>query len=266
MKKKDEQIKKLFHEEKTMILAYDQGFEHGPTDFNLKNINPEHIMNIALTEKFNALAVQTGIAEKYYSGKNKTVPLIVKINGKTKLSKEDPLSLQHTSVEYASKLGACAVGYTIYIGSKHEQQMLTEFGKICEDAHKLGLLAICWMYPRGSNIENEESTEILAYGARVAMELGADIIKIKYNGDKEGLKWIVNAAGKAKIVIAGGSKASDYDFLKMTREVLDAGASGLAVGRNIWQHTNPKIMSKALKEVIFNNKTPEEAIILAKSS
>jgi len=260
LKKKSDRVDTLFHKGKVLILAYDQGLEHGPTDFNLLNIDPQYIMDVGLEGRFSAIAAQAGIAEKYHVDHYKDVPLIVKLNGKTKLSKEDPLSLQHTSVDYAEKLGAIAVGYTIYLGSNHEQQMLVEFGKICEEAHQKGLLAICWMYPRGSNIQEEESTETIAYGTRVAMELGADIIKIKYNGDQEGLRWIVKAAGKAKVVIAGGSKKTDYEFMQMTREVIDAGAAGLAVGRNIWQHKNPLLMAKVLKEIIFNNKKPQEIL------
>lgn len=260
LKKKREHVESIFKQDKTLILAYDQGFEHGPTDFNLLNIDPGYIFDIGLEGAFSAMAVQAGIAEKYHVGPYKDIPLIVKLNGKTKLSKEDPVSLQHTSVEYAESIGAIAVGYTIYLGSEHEQQMLVEFGKICEEAHQKGLLAICWMYPRGKNILEEDSTETIAYGARVAMELGADIIKVKYNGDKEGLRWIVKAAGKAKVVIAGGSKKKDYEFLEMTREIIDAGAAGLAVGRNIWQHQNPLLMAKALKQIIYQNKKPEEVV------
>ena len=106
-----------------MILAYDQGLEHGPTDFNDKNIDPSYIIEIANKGKFNGLVLQKGIAEKYYRGK---VPLILKLNGKTNLLKGEPIAKQLCSVKEAIELGAKAVGYTIYVGSIHEPEMFKE--------------------------------------------------------------------------------------------------------------------------------------------
>ena len=238
---------------KCLILAYDQGFEHGPVDFNEKNVNPDYVFDIALEGRYNALAVQAGIAEKHHNRHYKDVHILIKLNGKSKYDSRDPLALQHTSVKYAASLGAVAVGYTIYLGSIHEQKMFAEFGRICEEAHMLGLPVVCWMYPRGSNISNDLDTETLAYGVRIASELGADIIKIKFNNDIEGLKWIVKAAGRAKIVIAGGNKQSEGDFLTMVKTIMDAGAIGLAVGRNVWQHQNPLELTNNIKKIIFSD-------------
>jgi class I fructose-bisphosphate aldolase len=137
--------------------------------------------------------------------------------------------------------------------------MFKEFGKICEDAHSAGIPVICWMYPRGLNVTNEFATETLAYAARVAMELGADIVKLKFNQDVEAMKWVVKCAGKTKVVIAGGPLVSENDFAKMTYDSIQSGAIGLAVGRNVWQDKTPMVLTKALKEIIFNDKTPGEA-------
>jgi fructose-bisphosphate aldolase, class I len=113
------------------------------------------------------------------------------------------------------------------------------------------------MYPRGMNVQNEFSTEILAYAARVAMELGADIVKLKNNGDTEAMKWIVKCAGKTKVVIAGGPHVSEQDFEKLTYDSICSGAIGMAVGRNVWQDKTPLVLTKALKEIIFHGKSPE---------
>jgi class I fructose-bisphosphate aldolase len=249
----------LIHNGKSMILAYDQGFEHGPMDFNIKNIDPQYIMDIALEGRYNALAVQTGIAEKYHLLHYREIPMLIKLNAKTRYDNQDPLSSQHTSVAHAANLGAKAVGYTIYLGSTHEQKMFAEFGKITEQAHSVGLPVVCWMYPRGPSIHNETSTDTLAYGARVAMELGSDIVKLKFNDDVEGMRWVIKSAGRTKVVAAGGSKENDIDFLKTAERALRAGATGVAVGRNIWQNERPLEISKALKDIIFNNLTAEEA-------
>lgn len=256
--KKKDLLSKITKNGKCLILAYDQGFEHGPTDFDITNVDPDYIFRIALEGGYSALAVQAGIAEKYMKPEYKNIPLVIKLNGKTSYLKGDPLSVQHTSVKYALKLGASAVGYTIYFGSAFEQTMFKEFAGICEEAHSAGIPVICWMYPRGANVSNEFSTEVLAYAARVAMELGADIVKLKNNGDKEAMKWIVKCAGKTKVVIAGGPHVSEQDFEKMTYDSISAGAIGMAVGRNVWQDKTPMVLTKALKEIVFNGKSSEE--------
>ena len=142
-------ISKLLYKNKALFLAYDQGLEHGPTDFNAHNVDPEFIMHLAFEGRFSAVACGPGIAEKYYEGMYRDVPLIVKLNGKTRLAKIDPISRQFCSVERAIKLGASAVGYTVYDGSPNEPAMFQEFGKVVEQAHNYGLPVVVWMYPRG---------------------------------------------------------------------------------------------------------------------
>jgi class I fructose-bisphosphate aldolase len=183
--------KKLFTKGKTLILAYDQGMEHGPTDFNDKNVDPNYVIKIAKEGKFSALAVQKGIAEKYNSEIRKSkIPLIVKLNGKTSLVKGDPVSRQLTTVKEAKKLGAKGVGYTIYIGSKHEEEMFMEVENITREAHKRGLPVVIWMYPRGEGTKGKKDTELMAYATRVALELGVDVVKVQPKGKLKDMSWV----------------------------------------------------------------------------
>ena len=235
---------------KSVLLAYDQGLEHGPsTDFNDRNVNPSTIMEIATKGGFNGIIFQKGLAERYYDGK---VPLIVKLNGRSSLPKGEPLSRQVCSVEYAVSLGAKAVGYTIYLGSSFEPEMFAEFGHIQEQAHERGLAAIAWVYPRGAAIQNDTSKEIVSYAARAALELGADAAKIKYTGDRQSFSWAIRAAGKMPVFMSGGPKApDDATFLSHVAGAMGAGATGLAVGRNVWQNPDPMAMAKALKSLVI---------------
>ena len=247
-----------------LLLAYDQGLEHGPSDFNLNNVDPDYIIQIGIKGGYKGLILQKGTAEYYHENYSKKIPLIVKLNGKTNIPQIEPVSRQICSVKKAVDLGADAVGYTIYIGSENEPEIFKEFGQIQEKAHDYGLPVIAWMYPRGKAISNDLDTNLLAYAARIGLELGADILKMKYNGDKEGLKWIVKCAGKAKISIAGGHKADEKEFLTELKDALGAGAVGMAVGRNVWQHNKPLSITKAIKKIIFENKSVKEAIKLLK--
>ena len=237
-------------EGRSMLLAYDQGLEHGPSlDFNDRNVNPAMIMETASKGRFNGVVFQKGVAERYYDGK---VPLIVKLNGKTSLPKGEPISRQVCSVEQAVSLGAKGVGYTIYLGSSFEADMLAEFGRIQEQAHERGIPAIAWIYPRGAAVQNDTSKEIVAYAARTGLELGADAVKIKYTGDSASFSWAVKAAAGVKVFMSGGPKApTDDDFIRQVKGVIDAGATGLAVGRNVWQNQDPLAMADKLRKVIF---------------
>jgi class I fructose-bisphosphate aldolase len=251
---------KLLKNGKSLMLAYDQGLEHGPTDFNLKNVDPKYIMDIALEGRFNAIIVQSGIAEKYYHEAYQQVPLVVKLNGKTSIPHITPISKQVCSVDRAMKLGADAVGYTIYDGSEREPEIFSEFGKVVEQAHDYGVPVIAWMYPRGQFVKNDVTTDILSYSSRIGLELGADFVKLKYNDDPEAYKWVVASAGRTRVLAAGGSKLSSKQFLKRSHEILQTGVSGFAIGRNIWQDPRPFSLAQALREIVFKNKKVEDVL------
>lgn len=245
-------LSKITKEGKALFLAYDQGLEHGPTDFDDENVDPEKVLEIADSGYFTGVILQKGIAEKYFFGKNYKVPLIVKLNGKTNLVKdEDPYSPQVCSVAEALSYGAKAVGYTVYLGSEFEPQMIKEFGQIEQDAEEAGIPVIGWMYPRGRNVPDENDPKIVAYAARVGLELGADIIKVRYTGDLASFKWVVQSAGETKVVVMGGSKENEEVFLEKVKAVMEAGAIGMAVGRNVWQSSEPLVIAKKIADIIW---------------
>ena len=128
---------------------------------------------------------------------------------------------------------------------------MKEFARIEEKAHAKGLPVITWIYPRGAAIKNDVSREMMAYAARTGLELGADIIKMKSSGKLPDLKWAVKAAGRTKVIISGGSKKSEKDFLNGVRTVMKSGAAGMAIGRNVWQHPKPLELAKKLRGIVF---------------
>jgi len=245
-------LNKITKKGKALFLAYDQGLEHGPTDFNNRNVDPNYIIKIARVGKFTGIVFQKGISEKYNKEiKKSKIPLIIKLNGKTNLFKGEPISKQLCTVEEAVKLGAAAVGYTIYIGSNYEDEMLQEFENIQREAHRKNLPVIVWVYPRGKSVLGKSKKELMAYACRVGLEIGADIIKIQYNGNPKNLKWAVKSAGKTKVVIAGGIKKNEKELLKQVEEIINSGAIGLAIGRNVWQAEKPLEITKKIKKVIW---------------
>lgn len=246
-------LNKISKKEKMMFLAYDQGLEHGPTDFNDKNVEPKYIIDIARWGGFTGLIFQKGIAEKYSSEiKRFGVPLIVKLNGKTNLRKGEPISLAICSVDEAVKLGAVGIGYTIYIGSSFESEMLEEAGGIIEEAHEKGLPVIVWVYPRGAGVKGKKKRDLMAYASRVGLEIGADVVKLQSTGEKRDVGWAVDSAGKCKVVIAGGKKRSEEKLVKEIKDAVKVGCSGVAIGRNVWQSKEPLKVAEKLRKVIWD--------------
>lgn len=246
-------VNKILKNGKGLILAYDHGFEYGPTVFNDNSSDPNWILEIAESGHFTGFVCHKGIAAKYYDPKVNKVPLILKLNGNTAYhKKEEPISLQNCSVDEAIRLGAQAVGYTIYVGSEYEQEMIKEFAEIEDEAHVKGLIVMAWMYPMGSHIKSATERDILAYAGRLGMELNADVVNLRYTGERQSFEWVIKNAGKTKVFVVGGPRTDTvYQVLDSAHEMMEAGASGIIIGRNIWQSKRPYEVAEQLAKAIY---------------
>ena len=247
---------------KLLVLAYDHGLEHGPSDFEPvpETMDPGTVFEIATHEAVTGLAVQKGVAETYYPSYDDQVNLVAKLNGTSNLWMGEYDSAVNWSVDYAVDLGADAIGYTLYGGSNHEVEMAEEFRDLQEQARANDLPIIMWSYPRGQGVKNDTKESVIAYASRLALELGADVAKVKYPGSAEAMEWVADAAGPVKVIMSGGSKTSDRAFLESVKSVMDAGGAGLAVGRNVWQRENATGMLDALEAVIFEETSVDDAL------
>jgi class I fructose-bisphosphate aldolase len=242
------------------LLPIDQGLEHGPRDFfpNPPAKDPEFQLRLAKEGHFSGIVFQIGIAEKYMRQYAGEVPLILKLNGKTEIpSDKAPISPCLASVEDAVRLGADAVGYTLYVGTPLQAEDFVQFRLVREDAERYQMPLIVWAYPRGEAIEakgGRDSFYAVDYAARVANELGADIVKVnvpKINPEKdanapkpyntlhvsveEATRMVVESAGKALVLFSGGEMLGEGDVIGRARVGMEAGATGLIFGRNVWQ-------------------------------
>jgi len=240
-----------------LFLPYDQGLEHGPRDFfaNPVSSDPRYILRLAVEGGFNGIAIQIGLAEKFYWDFAGEVPLVLKLNGKTEIPPDDEaLSPLHASVEDAVRLGADAVGYTMYVGTPAQERDFAQYRSVRRDAHRLGMPLIVWAYPRGSAIEakgGKSSFYAVDYAARTASELGADVVKVNFpkpdlrKGVKppydaefsaqQAVNAVVASANRTLVLISGGERAGDEAMLDKARLSMEAGATGLIFGRNVWQ-------------------------------
>jgi len=240
-----------------IFLPYDQGLEHGPRDFfaNPAASDPKYIIGLALEGGFNGIAIQIGLAEKFYWDYAGEVPLVLKLNGKTDIpSAIDPLSPVNATVEDAVRLGADAVGYTLYVGSPAQERDFGQYLRVREDAQRLGMPLIVWSYPRGAAIDakgGKDSFYAVDYAARTASELGADVVKVNFPhpekqtgaaepylsefSPQQAIDTVVRSANRTLLLVSGGERAGDEAMLEKARQSMEAGATGLIFGRNVWQ-------------------------------
>ncbi len=263
-----------------MFLPIDQGIEHGPRDFfpNPASKDPEYQFKLAAEAGYSAIACQIGFATKYYPDYAGQVPLLLKLNGKTDIpSSDEAFSAVNASVEDAVRLGADAVGYTLYVGSPRQDEDLRQLGEVREECDRYGMPLVIWSYPRGRDIEakgGQTSFYAIDYAARMAMEMGADIVKInmpKIVPEKEAMtpapypdldidqaeaiRQCIESAGRALVVLSGGSKISDEQLLSQTKLVMEAGGSGVIYGRNVWQreHDAATEIIEQIKETLISS-------------
>ncbi len=242
-----------------MLLPIDQGLEHGPIDFfdNPDALDTDWVLRLAVEGKFSGIAYHIGLAEKYHKQYAGRVPLVLKINGKTNVPPDDEsFSPLTSSVEDAVRLGASAVGYTLYVGSPAQDIDIAQANEVRRECERYGMPLIVWSYPRGSAIKakgGQDSLYAVDYAARVACEIGADIVKINvpkaeeataaapkpYNtltmSEADGLRKVVKSAGRTLVLVSGGSKMGDDDTIHKARLAMETGCVGLIFGRNMWQ-------------------------------
>jgi len=242
---------------RALFLPYDQGMEHGPRDFfaNPASGDPRYILRLAIEGGFNGIAMQIGVAEKFFWDFAGEIPLILKLNGKTDIPPDDePLSPVQATVADAVRLGADAVGYTLYVGSPSAAADFEQFRVIREDAQRLGMPVIVWAYPRGAAVAAKggpTSFYAVDYAARVACELGADVVKVNFPnpkaqvgvkppydgafGTQQAIDAVVRSANRTLVIISGGEMTDDATMVSIARQSMTAGATGLIFGRNVWQ-------------------------------
>jgi fructose-bisphosphate aldolase, class I len=257
-----------------IFLPYDHGLEHGPRDFAgcPESGDPRHVIRLAVEGGFNGIALQVGLAGKFYWEFAGEVPLVLKLNGKTDIpSPADPVSPVNATVEEAVRLGADAVGYTLYVGTPGQERDFAQYLRVRADAERLGMPLIVWAYPRGAAIDakgGRDSFYAVDYAARTASELGADMVKVNfpqaakrdgvpepYRGEAsplQAIEAVVRSAGRSLLLVSGGEHAGREAMLEKARESMEAGATGLIFGRNVFQRGHDESLSfvTQLKEAL----------------
>jgi len=242
---------------KTVIIPMDHGVTVGPID-GLTDMRDA--VSKVVAGGANAILMHKGVVRAGHRGAGKDVGLIIHLSGGTSLSPDPNAKELVCTVEEAITLGADAVSVHINLGAPTDKEMLWQLGYVSRQCSDWQMPLVAMMYTRGPKIKDEYDVNNVKHAARVGAELGADIVKVPYTGSVETFTEVVDGC-PVPVVIAGGPKMdSDEDIFRMVEGALAAGAAGLSIGRNAFQHKNPGKIVGALCKMVHKAASIEDAV------
>ncbi len=243
------------NDRRTIIVPMDHGVTVGPID---GLIDMGKTVDMVAEGGANAVLGHVGLALHGHRGKGRDIGLILHLSASTMLGCDPNAKVLVNTVRRAIRMGADAVSVHINIGAETEPQMLSDLGAVSDECGYWGMPLVAMMYPRGPKIEDECDVEVVKLAARVGAELGADLVKTNYTGDPESFAQVVEGC-TVPVVIAGGTKGDDTHILKCIEGAMQAGAAGISIGRNAFQHENPRAFVRAAAMIVHEDKSANEA-------
>jgi len=263
---------------KLMVLAVDQGFEHGPDRsfaINPDSLHPHYHFQLAVDAGLSGYAAPLGWLEAGADTFAGAVPTILKMNSSNALLNKNAVPDQAitATVQDALRLGCSAIGFTIYPGSDASLDMFEEIREIALEAKACGLAVVIWSYARGNMTkEGETAIDVISYGAHMAALLGAHIIKVKLptahlefpeakkNYQTHAIKidtltdrvhHVVDCCFKGRriVIFSGGESKGTDSVLEDGRSIQAGGGYGSIIGRNCFQRPRTEAM-KMLSDLV----------------
>ena len=264
-------MRRFFKRGRALIVPMDHALYSGP----VKGIE-DMIGLVSMISKTEAdgILVTPGIL-KHLEKVIGDLSVVLRIDGThTKLGSHLERIDLITTVEHALKIGADMVVVNVFVGVENEDRLLAKLGSVATACREYGIPLMAEMIPNsilthhyakgGKEKDNNRITEDIKLVSRLGAEIGADVIKTHYSGTIDGFKQIT-AATPVPIVIAGGPKANgDKGFLQQVKDAITAGAEGICIGRNVWQHTKTRKMLKALSAIVHDEMKVDESMRLLK--
>ncbi|MGD1004090.1 MAG: 2-amino-3,7-dideoxy-D-threo-hept-6-ulosonate synthase [Methanoregulaceae archaeon] len=245
---------------KTVIVPMDHGVSNGPID---GLIDLGQAVNLVAEGGANAVIGHMGLALYGHRQSGRDVGLILHLSASTAIGPDPNDKVLVNSVTNALKMGADAVSMHINIGADSEARMLSDLGTIAVECMEWGMPLLAMMYPRGKKIKIENDVDQVKLAARVAAELGADIVKTVYTGDPDSFREVTRGC-PVPVVVAGGSKTDDRTTLELIEGAMAGGAAGISIGRNAFQHRMPDRFVRAAACIVHEGKTVDDAMKLLK--
>jgi len=241
---------------RSVIVPMDHGITMGPIA-GLADMKTT--VNNVVRGGANAIVLHKGIVAAGHRRRGKDIGLIIHLSASTTISPDPNQKIPVCTVEEAIKLGADAVSIHVNLGAETETAMLEHFGATAKKCQEWGMPLLAMIYTRGEKIDNPFDVKYVKHAARVGAELGADVVKCVYTGSIETFREVVDGC-PVPVVIAGGEKMeTERELFKMVADALEAGAAGVSIGRNVFQHATPMKMVAAIGRIVHRKASVEEA-------
>jgi len=242
---------------RTVIVPMDHGVTVGPIP---GIVNMREMVNAMAEGGANAVLGHMGLPLHGHRRYGKDVGLILHLSGSTVWSPDPNAKVLVNTVSNALKNGADGVSVHVNIGARNEADMLRDLGEVSVACMEWGMPLLAMMYTRGEKFTSESSVAGVRHAARIAAELGADLVKVNYTGSRATFARVVEGC-PIPVLIAGGEKAKDdRQILSAVKGALDAGARGVCIGRNAWQHRRPARFVRAVCAMVHENATVAQAM------
>jgi len=252
---KQVRLSRITKNERMLCIPMDHSFTIGPV-VGLEN--PEEMVVKVAKGGATAFLVHKGVIKSLK--KPAPIGMIMHVSASTNLSMAPNRKMLNSSVLEGLRLGADAISIHVNMGSKEEPEMLEQLGMVADQCDEYQVPFIAMMYPRGENIKDPTDPDVVAHVARVGAESGADIVKTVYTGDAESFSEVVRKC-PVPVVLAGGAKVeTDAEILKLADDVMEAGAMGVTFGRNVFQHRDPTLITRAIRRIVIDRSSVEEAM------
>ena len=247
---KDRRLRRLFRGKEGRCLLVP--LDHGPWLGPIAGIErPRSVVQKVLAGGANALLVSPGVARVVEPSMGPEVGIVLRVSISLGLAPEAKQETPVATVETALCLDADAVAVSIFFGRGQEIVTMRFLGELTEQCNRFGMPVLAEMMP---TMDDTYDPKAIAHAARIGFEMGADIIKTNYCGDVAEFKHVVSSS-PVPIVVAGGPKKDNGSdgTLQMVREIIEAGAAGVAIGRRVWQAENPQAVVQAIHRILFPN-------------
>jgi len=235
---------------RTVMLAVDHGYFQGPTtglEKPRETITP-------LVPYADCLMLTRGVLRTSVEP-DVNVPIVLRVSGGTSILKELSNEGIITSTEEAIRLNASGMALSIFVGGENEKQTLLNLSKLVDAGEQYGIPVLA---VTAVGKEMTRDARYLGLACRIAAELGAHLVKTYYC---EGFQKVVDGC-PVPVVIAGGKKLPEREALELAYNAIHAGAVGVDMGRNIFQSESPVAMIRAVRSIVHENATVDEAYAL----
>ena len=238
--------------------------DHGASDWPVPGLQDIDGLVAALSEGgADAIVAQKGLISHLLRTDNApAIGLVAHLSVSTRHGGADAgEKVSVGDVEEALARGAHAVSAQVNMGTPGEGRMIERLGTITGDAHRAGVPALGMVYARGSNLTPmaDDPTNGQAHAVRLAFELGCNVAKAAWSGSVEAFRHVTSAA-PIPVLVAGGPRTDDdMALLQMNSGAMEAGAAGVCMGRQIFAHPHPARLVRAIRAIVHQGATPEEA-------